>query len=451
MSFYVSSASGQDNDACGSVETPCQSVQYTIANRATAGDTIRIAAGTYTENVTIPISVTLMGGYNPADWSRAPNEYETIINGATQIARQTVHHPVVEVVNSDAEVVLDGLTLTGGGGKFVGGVLTNDSMVTIRNCYIHHNYADGTEDSQAGAGVLAFHGPALIIENSRIVSNTLGMRPGGAAGIRSHTTPLTLINSVVVDNRGEMAVHTNAAVTITHSTIAHADGGVLVNAPEGALLQILNSIIYGTEWSIGLDGQSSVDVRYTLVEGGYEGKGNLNADPQFVDADNGDYELRANSPAVNAGSANYPNPIVIDLQGRVRDWQPDMGAYELPQVDHDASARGIAVPANASLGQALQPVAAVVNGGVVTLTNPTPVRCTIALEGAPLYTQTVTTAAPWAPFVWQSLELPSFVPTIAGVWLAVHLPGSCGTSGKMVSRFLANYYRQIEQVSPCRR
>lgn len=50
--------------------------------------------------------------------------------------------------------------------------------------------------------VLAFHGPALIIENSRIVSNTLGMRPGGAAGIRSHTTPLTLINSAVVDNRG---------------------------------------------------------------------------------------------------------------------------------------------------------------------------------------------------------------------------------------------------------
>ncbi len=85
-------------------------------------------------------------------------------------------------------------------------------MVTIRNCYIHHNYADGAEDSQAGAGVLAFHRPALIIENSCIVSNTLGMRPG--AGIHSPTTPLTLINSVVVDNRGEMAVHTKTVTDL---------------------------------------------------------------------------------------------------------------------------------------------------------------------------------------------------------------------------------------------
>jgi hypothetical protein len=112
-------------------------------------------------------------------------------------------------------VTLDGLTLTGGSSELAGGVLANSSTVTIRNCYIHHNSADGNPDSWSGAGVLAFHAAVrLVIENSRIVHNTMGMNPGGASGIRIHGTPLTLVNSVVADNRGEMAVHANAPVTM---------------------------------------------------------------------------------------------------------------------------------------------------------------------------------------------------------------------------------------------
>jgi hypothetical protein len=187
---------------------------------------------------------------------------------------------------------------------------------------------------------LPYHGPALVIENSRIVHNTMGMNPGGAAGIRSHGAPLTLINSVVADNRGEMAVHTNAPATLLHSTIADADGGVLVNPPETAQLQILNSIIHGTGWAIGLGELGVADVRYTLAAGGYDGDGNIDADPLFANPANGDYKLQAGSPAVNAGTANYPDPLIADLEGRTRDWQPDMGAYELPLLDRDAAARG---------------------------------------------------------------------------------------------------------------
>jgi hypothetical protein len=419
--FYVDSAAGQDTDACGAQATPCRTISHTLANRAADGATIFVASGVYTENVVIPFSVALMGGFDPVTWNRNLSVYETVVNGATVNGatvntRQTEHHPVVEVVNDQAEVTLDGLTLTGGGGELAGGVLANNSTVTIRNCYIHHNSADGNQESWSGAGVLAFSGRGLVIENSRIVNNTMGMNPGGASGIRIHSTPLTLVNSVVADNRGEMAVHANAPVTITHSTIANSDGGVLVNPPETALLNVINSIIHGTEWAIGLGDQGSADVRYTLVEGSYDGEGNLDADPQFVDAANGDYELQANSPAVNAGTANYPNPLIFDLEGRTRDWQPDMGAYELPLVNHDASARGVVLPAAIAVGQAVTPAAAVLNAGAATLDNPTPVRCTVALDATPFYTQTVATSAPWAPFVWQSLEFPPFTPAVAGLY-----------------------------------
>lgn len=415
-SFYVDGAAGQDTAACGAQTAPCRTIGYTLADRAGWGATIYVAGGVYTEHLVIPFSATLLGGFDPVTWNRNLSVYETVVNAAAQPSREGERYPVVEVANDAAEVTLDGPTLTGGSSELAGGVLAGSAAVTLRNCYIHHNHADGNPDSQAGAGVLAFHGPALVIENSRIVHNTMGMNPGGAAGIRSHSAPLTLINSVVADNRGEMAVHTNAPATLLHSTVADADGGVLVNPPETAQLQILNSIIHGTDWAIGLGELGVADVRYTLVAGGYDGDGNIDADPLFVDPANGDYKLQAGSPAVNAGTANYPDPLIADLEGRTRDWQPDMGAYELPLLDRDAAARGVILPATAAVGQPLQPVAAVLNAGAAALADPAPVHCTIALDAALLYSQTATAAAPWPPLVWQSLEFPPFTPAAAGVY-----------------------------------
>jgi hypothetical protein len=415
-SFYVDGAAGQDTATCGAQTTPCRTIGYTLADRAGWGATIYVAGGVYTEHLVIPFSATLLGGFDPVTWNRNLSVYETVVDAAAQPSREGERYPVVEVANDAAEVTLDGLTLTGGSSELAGGVLAGSAAVTLRNCYIHHNHADGNPDSQAGAGVLAYHGPALVIENSRIVHNTMGMNPGGAAGIRSHGAPLTLINSVVADNRGEMAVHTNASATLLHSTVADADGGVLVNPPETAQLQILNSIIHGTGWAIGLGELGVADVRYTLAAGGYDGDGNIDADPLFANPANGDYKLQAGSPAVNAGTANYPDPLIADLEGRTRDWQPDMGAYELPLLDRDAAARGVILPATAAVGQPLQPVAAVLNAGAAALADPTPVHCTIALDAALLYSQTATAAAPWPPLVWQSLEFPPFTPAAAGVY-----------------------------------
>ena len=51
----------------------------------------------------------------------------------------------------------------------------------------------------------------------------------------------------------------------------------------------------------------------------------LNKDPKFVDAFNGNYQLDSLSPAINAG---LNIELEIDLEGKVRDSQPDIGAYE---------------------------------------------------------------------------------------------------------------------------
>jgi len=62
--LYVDGASGQDIPRCGTTITPCQTISYTLNSRASDSDTILIATGTYTENLTITgITVTLRGGY----------------------------------------------------------------------------------------------------------------------------------------------------------------------------------------------------------------------------------------------------------------------------------------------------------------------------------------------------------------------------------------------------
>jgi hypothetical protein len=57
-------------------------IQEAVDN-ADSGDTIRVAQGTYTENLTISLPITLAGGYSgPPDWTRDLTQYETILDGS---------------------------------------------------------------------------------------------------------------------------------------------------------------------------------------------------------------------------------------------------------------------------------------------------------------------------------------------------------------------------------
>lgn len=228
--------------------------------------------------------------------------------------------PVVSILNDSAAVTLDGLTITGGDGFEAGGIHAFGADLTLRNCVVSGNAAYGnTANYWAAGGVLG--GNPLTVIDSKIINNQVG---GGAGGLRPQE--LILINSLLADNHGDAGIHINWNASLTNVTLVNNDGGILFNAPVSATLAITNSILYSNSWSLSNDGGSAVTVTYSDIQGGWSGVGNLDANPLFIDAANGDYHLQFGSPAVNAGvTAGAP---LTDLDGNPRDAQPDMGAFE---------------------------------------------------------------------------------------------------------------------------
>jgi hypothetical protein len=63
----------------------------------------------------------------------------------------------------------------------------------------------------------------------------------------------------------------------------------------------------------------SAAISYSNIEGGFPGIGNIDADPLFVDPDNGDYHLAPGSPCIDAAdNTAVPMDITTDLDGNPR-------------------------------------------------------------------------------------------------------------------------------------
>jgi hypothetical protein len=218
--------------------------------------------------------------------------------------------PVITVGNNGGmnytmPVVFSGFTLQNGYSATTGGVTTlaTNSALTINNSIIKNN--------QAGSGgAFAITGGYLKINNSVIANNT-AVNAGGAFYAVSGST--TLYNNTISANV--------------------AADGASINQLYGATFGGGNTIIYGnlkTDGTAGYpvyNGPSTAPFVYSDIEGGMAGTGNIDADPLFVDAAAGNYQLAAGSPAIDTAQATGPVTDILGIprpQGAAR----DMGAYE---------------------------------------------------------------------------------------------------------------------------
>jgi predicted outer membrane repeat protein len=322
----------------GVVEVPGEitTIQGAI-NVAVSGDSIKVAAGTYTENIDY-------GGKNLVIISTA-GRATTIIDGNQSGS-------VVKFISGeDSTAVLMGFTITNGAAENGGGIHLDQSSPSLYDLTVSQNTASST-----GGGIYCDDQSNFILKNSSVVNNSAGQHGGG---IRCHNDSNIKLENVVIANNtasqfgGAIHCRSNPSLTLMNVTIINnnADdfgGGIYLRAGSSPI--IVNSIVWGnTPQNIYFRAgegvfQGNITFSYSDLQGGQDsivtnetgtvtwGDGNLDVDPMFTDMANGDYSLTADSRCIDTG-----HPDSTDADGTVA----DMGAYYYDQAGQPIRVRNL--------------------------------------------------------------------------------------------------------------
>lgn len=365
--YFVHAGIGSDLNS-GTEEQPFLTIRKALSLAKENGSTmsIHVADGLYSPSttgeifpLTIPDHVHLIG----ESWEN------TVIDVEASPEKQARGFIVREV----EDVVIANFTITGGSAENAGcqggGAISlqNDdnsvfnvngtfasfdsSNVLLENLYLTENHAY----NGGGIGVFRLIGPRI---NNVIVENNTAKLHGG--GIFHHAGVTEISNSVITDNStqnmhgGGISVYVTEAertklmnVEITNNNAAFWGGAAMFysanvdminttvsqntdNADNSAIknqdgnLSIINSIVW-SNYPNAIDGQSSIT--YSNVSSS-TGEGNIDSvDPLFVNAEEGDFNIQADSPCRDSGTSDIDGDGIDDItvfQGEA----PDMGAYE---------------------------------------------------------------------------------------------------------------------------
>ncbi|MEE9552942.1 MAG: T9SS type A sorting domain-containing protein [candidate division Zixibacteria bacterium] len=213
----------------------------------------------------------------------------------------------------------------GGGAYFI------DSMPIITNNRICDNVSDGD-----GGGVYFWDSHQSDMHENYISGN-YATGDGGGIFIKNtmdvHLNLCVIADNSCLENGGGIAVW-DSRLELTNCTLSRnlgeTGGGIFCDGATD--LNLLNSILWSD--SATVDGNeifqetNNFFVDYCDVQGGMAGHGNIDADPMFVDPENGDFHLQQGSPCIDAGDPSSP----YDPDGTF----VDMGAYyygpEIPEI-----------------------------------------------------------------------------------------------------------------------
>ena len=239
-----------------------------------------------------------------------------------------------------------------------GGIYCHEGGATITDNFILNNMVPMTSTS-GGGGIYAdpfafILAPVLTISRNTICGNRapdgggILMRPASPGYT---ATTLNFTENIISFNRanlgGGLYIHNytdiynneNIIKNVFSRNTAYSGGGIYMDnvdaligrnticsnhAQEGSGIygcesnsSLVDHIFWGyTETPIELENCPGFSLIYSDIEGGWEGAGNIDADPQFIDMDHNDYRLQWGSPCIDSGnpwSLNDPDGTCADM------------------------------------------------------------------------------------------------------------------------------------------
>ena len=351
---------------------PGDKIEWRVAARTEDGYTNYGSWNSFNIRRDIPIFVKPDGNGQGSSWYDATSLQEALsiaVNGEQIWVAAGIYRPTNGTDRTISFQIKDGVELYGG---FAG----NETKLSQRNWRMNEtilsgNIGDEGLESDNSYHVLMANGSeanpitnatildGFIVESGHANSSTL-INERGSGLYLNYASPLirnTWLRGNYASEEGGAVYGTNSSsptfgnVLFTNNS-ADDDGGAVYaqssmkfdnclfydnysgywgGAIYGYGTTVINSIIWNNDARISYPQIQYASVSYSIVEGGYSGTGNIDADPLFIDSENGDFRLNQGSPAIDAGSRDLlPESLTTDHLGlsRVQGDNVDMGPFE---------------------------------------------------------------------------------------------------------------------------
>jgi parallel beta-helix repeat protein len=280
-----------------------------------------------------PFVLIIKGGYTLGCATRELNPTNTILDGEG-IDQGSINLDAGGVISLAyrgsspfPQLVIDGVSIKNGKADYGGGVqaYANNGTVLLINNIITNNSANSYAGVYIGSIFCFISAPSGCYGNTRLINNVIaGNIANNSAGgvyIYSSNGKIDLINNTITRNS---AINNAGGIHLEIGNLEQANlynNIIWGNSPPGAELFISNSIINAY----------NNDYDPANVSGSFTNEGNnINADPMFIDAANGDYHLAFGSPCIDAGNNSALSLPTTDFEGnnRILGIAPDIGADE---------------------------------------------------------------------------------------------------------------------------
>ncbi|MHC4087153.1 MAG: right-handed parallel beta-helix repeat-containing protein [Planctomycetota bacterium] len=274
-------------------------------------------------------------------------------------------------VESDQAIIVNNCSFIG---NWAGIRNSHNSKILICDSTFYHNLGSGIENSYSnpfinkcdfisnsaykGGGIYNKHSEPMI--NLCIFTNNYAQLYGG--GIYNDRSTPKFTDCVFLGNSAKYGgcmynyggkYNEDSNSLMVNCTLAEnfaLYGNTIACGSYGnpSDLRFINCIIWDGDDLVWNSDSSTIAMTYCDVQGSWQGVGNIDVDPCFVESGfwdvngtpddisddfwiEGDYHLREKSACINAGEPDYvPEPNKTDLDGkpRVMGGRIDMGAYE---------------------------------------------------------------------------------------------------------------------------